>query len=577
MIIHNPILTGSFTVNGTDVSSITSSAASLTSLNDYTASQNNRNGTYATTGSNTFAGIQTVNSNLVVTGSITAQTLVVQTVTSSVVYSSGSNVFGNNIANTQVLTGSVTVTGSLAVVTTGTEFQVNSTGVNLGNVLTDSHVISGSLRVNPNGLFVSSSGNVGIGSTTPKEALEIVGLYGNIRIYGRAGISNNAITSNMYYDGTNWVRDNGSYGAAQVVLSAQLGAIIFGTTGSAVGDATERMRITSTGNVGIGTSSPSEQLSLMGANAYTSKIRFSYGASATGYYTNFGYNSDGNKAYLQMADGGSPLTVMTWNYNGNVGIGTSSPSYPLHVQGADGAFFSNSASSTYFRIRPAAANGSVNLQFGATGGAAPDLIFSNDPNAEKFRIKNDGNIEIASGNLTISAGSGTAYCSRIQTIYSFPYIETYLDSVASVSYQGRIHLRTNAANGAFVTGIRIENSGAVFLPQYGNGTMSISGGQITTSSDKNLKIDDGGIENALDKVLQLNPRYFHWKEESNLPTDIRQLGFYAQDVNEALGEEVANTPKDENDKWGIYDRGIIAMLTKAIQELKAEIDILKNK
>jgi hypothetical protein len=115
MIIHNPILTGSFTVNGTDVSSITSSAASLTSLNSYTASQNNRNGTYATTGSNTFAGIQTVNSNLIVTGSITAQTLVVQTVTSSVVYSSGSNVFGNNIANTQVMTGSVYITGSVGI------------------------------------------------------------------------------------------------------------------------------------------------------------------------------------------------------------------------------------------------------------------------------------------------------------------------------------------------------------------------------------------------------------------------------------------------------------------------------
>ena len=48
-------------------------------------------------------------------GTITAQTLVVQTVTSSVVYSSGSNIFGNDLTNTQQLTGSVTVTGSLSV------------------------------------------------------------------------------------------------------------------------------------------------------------------------------------------------------------------------------------------------------------------------------------------------------------------------------------------------------------------------------------------------------------------------------------------------------------------------------
>jgi hypothetical protein len=162
MIIHNPILTGSFTVNGTDVSSITSSAASLTSLNSYTASQNNRNGTYATTGSNTFAGIQTVNSNLVVTGSITAQTLVVQTVTSSVVYSSGSNVFGNNIANTQVFTGSMNLTGSLTVVTTGTEFQVNANGVKFGNVIGDAHNITGSVGISGSlsGTSATFSGNV---------------------------------------------------------------------------------------------------------------------------------------------------------------------------------------------------------------------------------------------------------------------------------------------------------------------------------------------------------------------------------------------------------------------------------
>ena len=162
MIIHNPILTGSFTVNGTDVSSITSSAASLTSLNAYTASQNNRNGTYATTGSNTFAGIQTVNSNLVVTGSITAQTLVVQTVTSSVVYSSGSNVFGNNIANTQVFTGSMNLTGSLTVVTTGTEFQVTSTGVRIGNVIGDAHNITGSVGISGSltGVAATFSGQV---------------------------------------------------------------------------------------------------------------------------------------------------------------------------------------------------------------------------------------------------------------------------------------------------------------------------------------------------------------------------------------------------------------------------------
>jgi hypothetical protein len=54
-------------------------------------------------------------SNALITGTLTAQTLVVQTVTSSIVYSSGSNIFGNDLSNTQTFTGSVNVTGSLTI------------------------------------------------------------------------------------------------------------------------------------------------------------------------------------------------------------------------------------------------------------------------------------------------------------------------------------------------------------------------------------------------------------------------------------------------------------------------------
>jgi hypothetical protein len=48
-------------------------------------------------------------------GTLTAQTLIVQTVSSSIIYSSGSNTFGNSLANNQIFTGSVSITGSLTV------------------------------------------------------------------------------------------------------------------------------------------------------------------------------------------------------------------------------------------------------------------------------------------------------------------------------------------------------------------------------------------------------------------------------------------------------------------------------
>jgi hypothetical protein len=70
---------------------------------------------YATTASFAQTATDFTASSILVNGSITAQTLVVQTVTASVEYSSGSNIFGSLLSNTQQLTGSVTITGSLSV------------------------------------------------------------------------------------------------------------------------------------------------------------------------------------------------------------------------------------------------------------------------------------------------------------------------------------------------------------------------------------------------------------------------------------------------------------------------------
>ena len=85
------------------------------------------------------------------------------------------------------------------------------------------------------------------------------------------------------------------------------------------------------------------------------------------------------------------------------------------------------------------------------------------------------------------------------------------------------------------------------------------------------------ITDALSKILLLKPRYYKWKSgnSAGLPEDIRQLGFFAQEVQSALGEEVVNTPP-EGGNWGIYDRGIIAMLTKAMQEQQVVIQQLTS-
>ena len=74
----------------------------------------NGSGRYA--GGLTVTGSLNVSGDITTTGTITAQILVVQTVTSSIIYSSGSNIFGSLITDTQTMTGSVNITGSLSII-----------------------------------------------------------------------------------------------------------------------------------------------------------------------------------------------------------------------------------------------------------------------------------------------------------------------------------------------------------------------------------------------------------------------------------------------------------------------------
>jgi hypothetical protein len=257
---------------------------------------------------------------------------------------------------------------------------------------------------------------------------------------------------------------------------------------------------------------------------------------------------------------------MTITSGGNVGIGNSNASNKLSVlangstsTGADssaGFVIYGDTQGSWMSVRKTSATPSEG-QFGAdsTGTFLTSLtdhpIVFRPNNTERMRITSGGNVGIG------MTGYGDM----------------------------RLVVRGATSNSSNF-GLRIENSGASVLFQVrndglietalGTGTVYSTGGALSVVSDMNLKIEDGYIDNALEKVLNLKPRYFHWKEESKLPTDLRQLGFYAQEVNLALGEEAANTPK-ENQYFGINDRAIIAFLTKAIQEQQAQIEKLSNK
>ena len=238
---------------------------------------------YATTGSNSFRATQSITGSLTVTGQIIAQTLNVQQVTSSIIYSSGSNIFGSQLSDRQTFTGSMNVTGSgtfagsltacgrVHGTTTGLSSDFSSGGLiaySCGTTLKYTQIgfdcignygwiqplhqgtSYSNLAINPVG------GCVGIGTSSPAELLEVSGSLkiGNLKIQnsngGRIGFNRNTATGAIYNCCYAAFQINGAY-----ANSDYLDFQNYNSSGSYVGGF-----VLNNGNVGICTSSPATLL-----------------------------------------------------------------------------------------------------------------------------------------------------------------------------------------------------------------------------------------------------------------------------------------------------------------------------
>ncbi len=129
VVTTNSITTGSIELVGALTASIAATngvvsgssqvISILTSLNSISASLISKTGSYATTGSNSFQSNQQITGSLGVSGDVTvlgainARQFNIGIISSSILYTSGSNKFGDTTDDTHQFTGSVTVTGSL--------------------------------------------------------------------------------------------------------------------------------------------------------------------------------------------------------------------------------------------------------------------------------------------------------------------------------------------------------------------------------------------------------------------------------------------------------------------------------
>jgi hypothetical protein len=142
---------------------------------------------------------------------------------------------------------------------------------------------------------ITSDGNVGIGTASPTEKLDV---YGNIKI-GTTANSNFLNRSNSH-----WIQYNGGATTNNTYIRvASTDAASIGKTISMHTNAAERMRITSSGNVGIGTASPTAKLDVSGSTSITGDLNLYAGGVGTGFNRQISIHSGTAYNYQIKADG----------------------------------------------------------------------------------------------------------------------------------------------------------------------------------------------------------------------------------------------------------------------------------
>ena len=373
-------------------------------------------------------------------------------------------------------------------------------------------------------ITIDSSENVGIGITNPST---------------RTHIYSSASSTPLIVEST----ANTYVGIKNTTQTSYIGAVtsnmIFENNGS------ERMRISSAGNLGINTTSPASLLDVRGGNIYVdgggsggaSQVILTTSASSG---ANFGQISNTGTRW-SLGYGGSIGTVgtevLTWNSSGNVGIGTTSPDSTLHVKGAADA---------YVTLEAGSADGNTALLMQNSGGTQEAyLLYDTDDDNMQFGVAGAEKMRITSGDVIVGdtvVPNGSNSCFSVST------------------------------GGTVVTSRAATNSQTHFLfmnPNGGVGSIrtNASATAFNTSSDARLK-DITGSARGLEVINALNPVSYNWKADGKADE-----GLIAQEVLNIVPNAVSGS---EEEYYQMDYSKLVTPLVKAIQEQQEQIEQLKT-
>src|SRR5215510_1991329 len=263
----------------------------------------------------------------------------------------------------------------------------------------------------------TNTGNVGIGTSTPGKKLEVLATDGEaVRLYRNAGTVGWGVNMKFAFNNSNGARVDyvGLHGVvANATAGAEMGDFLVSTTTS--GTLTEKLRVTSAGNVGIGTAIPDVKLQVHHSSANTNLANVGLADLVLGLRNTS--NTNGNMSVISFQDaagyGNVNITAvqkdqtnhsadllfltrtntttfgerMRVTSTGNVGIGTPTPSYRLDVQGgsintSQNLCINGDCKSAWSQIASQWANGSgsINYAGGSVGIGITSPLYTLDVN-----------------------------------------------------------------------------------------------------------------------------------------------------------------------------------------------------
>ena len=429
----------------------------------------------------------------------------------------------------------------------------------------DNRVITGSGTASTlNGesnVIIDSNGHLGVGGA-PDFEFQVTDSSGAAVIRARDGA--NAVTTDLISDSTG--------GHIRTVTNHSLR---FSTNQS------ERLRIDTSGHVGIGDTSPAELLTLRDS---TPRIRLEDSDTTNAACQFVGDNANVliqadtagvvNDSNISFAvDGGERMRI---DSSGKVGIGTTSPVTAMHIANADDPVtitLQNTDSNT-----PTGSGGEILFKGTKTNG---DPIFfggiagkrrnqSSDVTGYLAFLRQDGD----GSNNAIEAGridhGGHVYFCGMTGLTAGSSIKGI--AIENSTNNGRINIHANSSAGNAL-GIGFYNNGSAVGTIY----YSSSATTYNTSSDYRLKENVTAISDGITRLKTLKPSRFNFKVDKDKTVD----GFLAHEVT-AVPEAITGT-KDEVDKdkkpvyQGIDQSKLVPLLTAALQEAVGKIETLETK